>query len=70
MKKNNMKEIISGFRCPTCKSVGFNMSLLGPTRCEFCDGTFGGYPPTDDEISDALDQRVKAARSSNAKGLS
>lgn len=31
--------------CPTCNSSGFATSSLGPDRCEFCDGTFGGNPP-------------------------
>lgn len=31
--------------CPTCLSEGFAQSSLGPARCEFCDGTFGGNPP-------------------------
>ena len=31
--------------CPTCKSIGFNSSVLGQDRCEFCGGTFSGNPP-------------------------
>lgn len=33
------------FTCPTCKSKGFEPSVLGNTRCTFCDGTEGGNPP-------------------------
>ncbi len=33
--------------CPGCNSRGFAMSLLGPGRCEFCDGTEGGCGPRD-----------------------
>lgn len=40
--------------CPTCKSRGFAKSRLGPHRCEFCDGTFGGNPPTDEEVTESL----------------
>lgn len=25
-----------------------------PDKCEFCDGTFGGNPPTSEEINEAL----------------
>lgn len=32
--------------CPTCHSTGFPKSILGDHRCEFCDGTEGGHPPT------------------------
>ncbi len=39
-------------RCPTCGSSGFGPSVLGPARCEFCDGTEGGNPPTEEEIAD------------------
>lgn len=39
--------------CPTCKSKGFPISKLGPTRCTFCDGTEGGQGPTEEEIKDA-----------------
>jgi hypothetical protein len=31
--------------CPTCGSKGFDVSVLGPDRCSFCDGTEGGNPP-------------------------
>jgi hypothetical protein len=31
--------------CPTCGSVGFEESILGPHRCTFCDGSEGGNPP-------------------------
>ena len=31
--------------CPTCKSEGFELSILGPDQCTFCDGTEGGHPP-------------------------
>lgn len=30
--------------CVTCKSLGFEKSIL-PDQCTFCDGTFGGHPP-------------------------
>lgn len=39
--------------CITCKSRGFEVSKLGPDRCEFCDGTFSGNPPTEKEIEEA-----------------
>jgi hypothetical protein len=43
--------------CPTCRSQGFAVSVLGPKRCTFCDGTEGGNPPQPvehaDEESDA-----------------
>jgi hypothetical protein len=32
-------------KCPTCNSKGFKVSILGPDRCTFCDGTEGGNPP-------------------------
>lgn len=43
--------------CPCCKSVGFDVSVLGGDRCTFCDGTEGGNPPPwsdrfKDEFSD------------------
>ena len=41
------------FECPTCRSVGFEVSKLGPNRCTFCDGTEGGNPPTEEEIKEA-----------------
>lgn len=44
--------------CPTCKSEGFKTSALGPDRCEFCDGTFGGNPPTEQEIAEAKRKRT------------
>jgi len=42
--------------CPTCKSKGFDLSILGPDRCTFCDGTEGGNPPepTRDYVKEAL----------------
>lgn len=36
------------YECPTCKSKGFQPSVL-VNRCTFCDGTEGGNPPTGDE---------------------
>jgi hypothetical protein len=33
-------------KCPGCGSSGFAPSILGSGRCEFCDGTAGGNPPT------------------------
>jgi hypothetical protein len=42
-----------GRECPTCHSRGFAVSRLGPQRCEFCDGTFGGNPPTGEEVKEA-----------------
>ena len=47
------------FECPTCKSVGFEVSVLGANRCTFCDGTFSGNPPTKQEIEDAQPKLVK-----------
>lgn len=32
--------------CPSCRSRGFEKSILGYHRCTFCDGTEGGNPPT------------------------
>ncbi len=43
--------------CPTCGSSGFPLSRLGPERCEFCDGTEGGNPPTDVEVLEARARR-------------
>ena len=40
------------FKCPSCESVGFEQSVLGPLRCTYCDGTFGGNPPTQQDIED------------------
>ena len=34
------------FCCPTCRSKGFDISITGPLRCSFCDGTEGGQGPT------------------------
>lgn len=34
------------FCCPTCRSTGFDISITGPLRCSFCDGTEGGQGPT------------------------
>lgn len=42
--KNNYKGIYDWI-CPSCKSAGFEVSKLGPDRCEFCDGTVGGNGP-------------------------
>lgn len=44
-------------KCAGCGSRGFARSVLGPARCEFCDGTVGGNPPTPNEIRDALRSR-------------
>ena len=33
--------------CPSCNSSGFQVSILGPDRCTFCDGTEGGNPPVE-----------------------
>lgn len=41
--------------CKGCQSYGFAKSKLGPDRCEFCDGTFSGNPPTAEEIEAALE---------------
>lgn len=37
--------------CPTCKSTGFDESLLGPDRCSFCDGSYSGVGPTVDDLA-------------------
>ncbi len=37
------------FVCGTCGAEGFEPSII-PGRCTYCDGTFGGNPPTDDEF--------------------
>jgi hypothetical protein len=37
------------FKCPTCKSVGFEPSIFGQDRCTFCDGTEGGLNPITQE---------------------
>lgn len=37
--------------CPTCNSVGFDDSVLGDDRCEFCDGSVGGRTPSNAEIT-------------------
>jgi hypothetical protein len=39
-------------KCPTCRSQGFEVSILGPDRCTFCDGTVGGNPPTEKDIEE------------------
>jgi hypothetical protein len=44
--------------CPNCQSKGFERSLLWDNRCEFCDGTFGGNPPTPEEIKAAQKQTL------------
>lgn len=44
-------------KCRTCGAKGFAPSKAFPDACEFCDGTFGGNPPTEQDIADA-----KAAR--------
>lgn len=36
--------------CPTCKSSGFQESILGKDRCSFCDGTEGGQGPTLEDV--------------------
>lgn len=46
-------EDLENRRCPTCGSVGFEVSVLGLDRCTFCDGTEGGDPPTAEEINDS-----------------
>ena len=28
--------------CPTCSSIGFDVSVKDDKRCSFCDGTEGG----------------------------
>lgn len=35
--------------CSHCKSRGFGPSLLGPNRCQFCDGTEAGVGPKSHE---------------------
>lgn len=44
---------INTFNCLACGSSGFDVSVLGPGRCTFCDGTEGGNPPTEEEINQA-----------------
>lgn len=41
--------------CPGCGASGFGPSVLGPDRCQFCDGTESGNPPA---ISPALVEAV------------
>lgn len=50
-------------KCPSCNSTGFEDSKLGPHRCEFCDGTFGGNPPTNKEIEESMFLRTAGFRS-------
>lgn len=35
--------------CSTCGATGFGLSLLGPHRCQFCDGTENGVHVTLEE---------------------
>lgn len=50
------------YRCQTCRSAGFEPSILGPARCTYCDGTFAGVPPTLAEVEQAEnDRRIAAA---------
>lgn len=37
------------YRCPTCRSTGFNRSRM-INRCSFCDGTDTVDPPTPEEV--------------------
>lgn len=37
-----------------CGASGFAPSRI-PGQCEFCDGTFSGNPPTDQEVMEALE---------------
>lgn len=46
-------EDLENRKCPTCSSIGFEVSGLGLDRCTFCDGTEGGNPPTAEEINDS-----------------
>ena len=47
------------YKCPTCGSTGFEVSILGPDRCTFCDGTEGGSPPTKNDIKEWTDYKKK-----------
>lgn len=60
--------------CPTCNSYGFPISVLGPNRCEFCDGTEGGSPPNLQDLDmcehDAVDSKLAELENSiNLWGL-
>lgn len=44
--REERSKLLKNRLCPTCKSKGFNLSVLGPDRCTFCDGTEGGNSPT------------------------
>ena len=48
--------------CATCKSVGFAPSVLGASRCAFCDGTEGGNPPAQYVVGFGIDRKTLAAR--------
>lgn len=39
-------------KCATCGSKGFPISAYGSHRCEFCDGTANGVPPSKSEITE------------------
>lgn len=39
-----------------CGAKGFKPSRM-EGRCEFCDGTAGGNPPTDQEVKEWNDQK-------------
>lgn len=61
------------FVCPGCHSVGFEMSVLGPHSCTFCDGTESGNPPTVKEIAraraDVLARRTPGGISNRAAAV-
>ena len=54
--------------CKTCKSVGFGPSKLGADRCEFCDGTVGGQPPTQHDINDVKQSAPEPHRRASDEG--
>lgn len=54
-------------KCITCGSQGFDVLVLGPDRCTFCDGTEGGNPPTQEDIEEAKDRSKFMERYSTPK---
>jgi len=50
--------LTTAHQCQTCRSEGFEVSVLGEDRCTFCDGTFGGNPPDEEEVRDAIIRAV------------
>ena len=52
-----------------CGAKGFDLSVLGPTRCSFCDGTENGDEPTRAEIIEAWQQHAVYQQTTHSRNI-